>query len=252
MRYNPLKPNKPAKPPRPQKLPKGTIPAPAPVVNTPTLTENEAKDGLEIRFPKPPSPEVLAMFRGTKSLPRDQEWHWHFRHKCWYARRNPATRAFAAAVLTAAASVVQSPPSSVQAPSTRPDFLADNSEPFGTDLWRIKNGVGPHDTLNRMDDGGWVAECPTTSMDRQPGKLVRTANAKGEGKILGVRVTQLAPLPSVQPPAPVPEPGPSAGPGPQLAPEPAPAAESIPNIIPVSFRPAPPPVLAWRSRLLHR
>src|ERR1035441_4536350 len=54
-RYNPLKPTKTAVKPRPVPLPQGTIPNAEPVSGLPTLTENDAKDGLELSFPiKPP------------------------------------------------------------------------------------------------------------------------------------------------------------------------------------------------------
>ena len=52
-RFNPLKPTTAVKR-RPDPFPKGTIPNPEPVSHSPTLTENEEKDGFEIRFPTKP------------------------------------------------------------------------------------------------------------------------------------------------------------------------------------------------------
>jgi hypothetical protein len=80
-------------------LPTSTIPNPEPVSGLPTLTENDVKDGLELRFPTKPAEAVLEKFRQTKHLPLEHRWHWHFRGHFWYARRNEATRAFAAALI---------------------------------------------------------------------------------------------------------------------------------------------------------
>jgi hypothetical protein len=98
-RFNPLKSAKAGKTPRPESLPENEAPSPAPVANIPSLTENEDKDGFELRFAAKPSEAVLALFRATKNLPVEQRWHWHFRKHFWYARRNAATRQFAAQIL---------------------------------------------------------------------------------------------------------------------------------------------------------
>jgi hypothetical protein len=118
-RFNPLKPAKAAKNPRPERLPKTKLPSPTPVSEIPILTENAAKDGLELRFGTKPSEAVLALFRGTRDLPSDRRWHWHFRGKFWYARRNPANRAFAARILGQPISPSSTPTPAV-APVTAP------------------------------------------------------------------------------------------------------------------------------------
>ncbi len=101
-RFNPLKPNAKAPAPRPEKLAKGTIPTPSPVSAAPVLTENDSKDGFEIRFPSKPDEALLAKFRATRELASDERWHWHFRGKYWYARRNDKTRVFAASIVGSA------------------------------------------------------------------------------------------------------------------------------------------------------
>ena len=113
-RYNPLKPTKTAVKPRPERVPKGTIPNPEPFSGLPTLTENDLKDGLELRFPSKPTEAVLEQFRQPKHLPPEHRWHWHFRQHIWYARRNDVTRAFAAALIAAGARL--SPTAAAPAP----------------------------------------------------------------------------------------------------------------------------------------
>jgi hypothetical protein len=111
-RYNPLKTR--SAPKRPDPPPNGSLPSPAPVSQVPVLTENEEKDGFEIRFPAKPDESVLARFRATKDLPSDQRWHWHFRGHFWYARRNPVTRALAESII--AAPVASAPPPAPEVP----------------------------------------------------------------------------------------------------------------------------------------
>jgi hypothetical protein len=98
-RFNPLKPTKPARPQRPEPLPKGTIPSPELVSHAPFLSENEAKNGLELRFRTKPDDKVLAAFHGTQQLPPEHRWHWHRSGRYWYAKRNDVTCAFAAAIV---------------------------------------------------------------------------------------------------------------------------------------------------------
>ena len=118
-RYNPLKPPKTAVKLRPEPLPQGTVPTAEPVSGLPTLTENDVKDGLELRFPVKPAEAVLEQFRQTKHLPPEHRWHWHFRKHFWYARRNDVTRAFAAAILAQAA------PPALQPPFPAPDHQSN-------------------------------------------------------------------------------------------------------------------------------
>lgn len=62
--------------------------APAPVAGV-TLTENTAKNGIEIRFPAKPSAEVLASLKA-------HGWRWtRFNGGCWYNRATAENRAFA-------------------------------------------------------------------------------------------------------------------------------------------------------------
>ena|SRR5579859_2754683 len=98
-RFNPLKPQNEGKKPHPKPLPKGTIPSPEPVGSAPNLIENNEKDGLELHFLKRPGPDVLEKFHATKELPLEQRWHFHWKGKFWYAKRNEATRKFAAALI---------------------------------------------------------------------------------------------------------------------------------------------------------
>jgi hypothetical protein len=100
-RYNPHKTYRTTPKRSVEPLPKETIPDPAPVSHVPVLTENEEKDGFEIRFPAKPDESVLARFRANKDLPSAQRWHWHFRGHFWYAKRNPVTRAFAESIIGA-------------------------------------------------------------------------------------------------------------------------------------------------------
>src|ERR1017187_1552562 len=119
-RYNPLKPTKTAVKPRPVPLPQGTIPNAEPVSGLPTLTENDAKDGLELSFPIKPTEAVLEQFRQTNPLPPEPRWHGHSRKHFWYARRNDVTRAFAAAIFG------QGVPPALQPPPSAPDHQSTN------------------------------------------------------------------------------------------------------------------------------
>jgi hypothetical protein len=106
MRYNPHKALKAhyrttpkRKDPEPAPAPKPEPSAPA-VNGVPILTENSEKDGYELKFPGKPTEAVLGMFRETKTLPAENRWHWHFKKKVWYAKRNEATREFAQLVIS--------------------------------------------------------------------------------------------------------------------------------------------------------
>ena len=117
-RFNPLKPTREARKGRPVAV-RGdrTIPAPAPVSHAAILVENDALDGFEMRFPTKPNDACLARLRATHDLPTDQRWHWHFRKKFWYAKRNDVTRAFAASILAAPSAVA---PAKAEAPEPEP------------------------------------------------------------------------------------------------------------------------------------
>jgi hypothetical protein len=47
-----------------------------------TLTENNAKCGLELRFPFRPAPDVLRQLK-------ESGWKWSSFNQCWWIRRNP-------------------------------------------------------------------------------------------------------------------------------------------------------------------
>jgi len=94
-RFNPLKPTAKAKAPAPTPLKKGEIVTPPPVGPSPILKENAEKDGIELHFTKRPGPFVLKLLHGTKSLPCEQRWHFHWKSKFWYAKQNKETRKFA-------------------------------------------------------------------------------------------------------------------------------------------------------------
>lgn len=55
------------------------------------MTENEARDGVELRFDGKPSEDVLRMLKANG-------WRWARGSRCWYARRNADTLAFARAM----------------------------------------------------------------------------------------------------------------------------------------------------------
>jgi hypothetical protein len=72
----------------------GTPPPPEPAatctqVDGITVSENIAKDGVEVRFPDKPAAEVLERLKSAG-------WHWSRFSKCWYHKgRTPAALAFA-------------------------------------------------------------------------------------------------------------------------------------------------------------
>jgi hypothetical protein len=68
--------------------------------SVPILTENVEKDGYELKFSGKPTEAVLTLFRETKALSSEARWHWHFKKKVWYAKRNEATREFAQLVIS--------------------------------------------------------------------------------------------------------------------------------------------------------
>jgi hypothetical protein len=53
-----------------------------------TVTENDEKDGIEIRFPAKPAAEVLDALKAAG-------WRWSRFSACWYTRRTEAARRFA-------------------------------------------------------------------------------------------------------------------------------------------------------------
>ena len=70
--------------------PKAAPAAPAPVTGV-TVTENTAKNGIEIRFPAKPSAAVLASLKS-------HGWRWTRFGGCWYNRATAENRAFAASL----------------------------------------------------------------------------------------------------------------------------------------------------------
>jgi hypothetical protein len=130
-RYNPLKTR--STPKRPDPPPNGSLPSPAPVSQVPVLTENEEKDGFEIRFPAKPDESVLARFRAAKDLPSDQRWHWHFRGHFWYARRNNATRAFAQSILNPGVPAAEPAAAPVTPPAPALQFAGGDPVPLNAE-----------------------------------------------------------------------------------------------------------------------
>jgi hypothetical protein len=53
-----------------------------------TVNENDAKDGVEIRFPEKPSADLLTLLKA-------RGWRWSRFSSCWYQKRTPETLAFA-------------------------------------------------------------------------------------------------------------------------------------------------------------
>ena len=87
----------------PDNLAKMLPPAPAalePVVNTstsvltPTLHENHARDGYELRFAAKPAPETLGALKANG-------WRWSGYNACWYTKRSESARTFAQALVAA-------------------------------------------------------------------------------------------------------------------------------------------------------
>lgn len=56
-----------------------------------TVTENEERDGVELRFPDKPAAAVLDRLKTNG-------WRWTRFGKCWYTKRTPASLAFAHAI----------------------------------------------------------------------------------------------------------------------------------------------------------
>jgi hypothetical protein len=67
-----------------------TQPGAVPISNV-TISENEEKDGIEIRFPSKPPAEVLDRLKANG-------WRWSRFSACWYAKRTERTRQFAASL----------------------------------------------------------------------------------------------------------------------------------------------------------
>jgi hypothetical protein len=86
------------------------------------MTENQEKDGYELKFPGKPTEAVLALFHETKTLPGECRWHWHFKKKVWYAKRNEATREFAQLVISQSSGLAEVVPvaAAVQAEAPEP------------------------------------------------------------------------------------------------------------------------------------
>ncbi len=105
-RFNPLKSSEPAT---------SSIHAPASAPTSapslsrlaPTLTDNKAKDGIELRFPAKPAAEVLDQLKANG-------WRWSRFSSCWYQRNTPEQRAFAEQFLDRGPAV---PPSTTAAPT---------------------------------------------------------------------------------------------------------------------------------------
>jgi len=121
-RYNPLKPEQIVPKRKPDK---STIPSPGVVSHVPTLSENNSKDGLEIRFPTKPDEATLAAFHATQQLGRDHQWHWHRKQRLWYARRNNVNRAFAALIVLGKAAPIPADEQAANIVAASPVKLAD-------------------------------------------------------------------------------------------------------------------------------
>lgn len=59
-----------------------------------TLSENPRRDGLELRFPRKPSDEILDTLKAAG-------WRWSRWNSCWYHRNIPENRTFAERFLKA-------------------------------------------------------------------------------------------------------------------------------------------------------
>lgn len=96
-RFNPLKPTHSLQVTAPiASVPVPDRSAPVPVHPTslvPTLTENKAKNGIELRFPQKPEAEMLELLKSAG-------WRWSRFSACWYQRDTPEQRAFAEQLLS--------------------------------------------------------------------------------------------------------------------------------------------------------
>jgi hypothetical protein len=68
-----------------------TDPGNGQAVTDAAITENEEKNGIEIRFPSKPSAEVLETLKANG-------WRWSRFSSCWYTKRSDAARQFAASL----------------------------------------------------------------------------------------------------------------------------------------------------------
>jgi hypothetical protein len=168
-RFNPLKPNASTPKPSIKVLPKGTVPNPSPVGPAPILTENDDKDGLELRFPKRPGPAVLDFFHSTKDLPAEQRWHFHFKGKYWYARRNDATRKFAQMLIAHASEKAPEPTAPTAPPA--PAIVPIPKDPLEA-KWEEETGKG----LTSMPFELWIEKYTEAKGDEHPEPIEEPAS----------------------------------------------------------------------------
>lgn len=110
-----------------------------------TVKINEEKNGVELHFPAMPSPEILDRLRA------DRAWRYHRVGKYWYARRTPATLAFAEALeageaipLSADSPQAEKPAKSQRKPSYEMKYLfsgyRDANGTYYKGSWRLCDG----------------------------------------------------------------------------------------------------------------
>jgi hypothetical protein len=114
-RFNPLKPQSQSSAPltKPRQAPR----APGAAEFTTTLTENDRKDGLELRFATKPDEETRRILKANK-------WFWSGRRMCWYHKNTPENREFAQRFLNPTQPAAAAAP--VPAPSTTTETATGN------------------------------------------------------------------------------------------------------------------------------
>lgn len=111
-----------------------------------TVKINEEKNGVELHFPAMPSPEILDRLRA------DRAWRYHRVGKYWYARRTPATLAFAEALeageaisLSVDSPQAEKPAKSQRKPSYEMKYLfsgyRDESGEYHKGSWSLCDGL---------------------------------------------------------------------------------------------------------------
>jgi predicted RNA methylase len=86
-----------------------------------TVTENDEKNGIEIRFPSKPSAETLDALKAAG-------WRWSRFSSCWYARRSDAARKFTESLSTKAEPGTSAAPATEPAePTTEPTSPIQNA-----------------------------------------------------------------------------------------------------------------------------
>ena len=127
-----------------------------------TVKINEEKNGVELHFPAMPSPEILDRLRA------DRAWRYHRVGKYWYARRTPATLAFAEALeageaipLSADSPQAEKPAKSQRKPSYEMKYLfsgyRDANGTYYKGSWRLCDGFADGKRAYQIEFSGEIS-----------------------------------------------------------------------------------------------